>query len=60
MIVYNSLSSPEAFLLTGTGTKTHATFEVPSANYADESRYAVVKDQLFIFGGGNPGRKVSL
>ena len=49
-----SFSSPEAFLLTGSGMKTRANIEVPSYNYARESQYAVVKGQFFIFGGGNP------
>merc|ERR1712037_330684 len=64
MIVYNhecefdcyahSFRSPQAFLLTGSGTKTRANFEVPYENYVKESQYAVVKGQFFIFGGGNP------
>ena len=51
---WNSFRSPQAFLLTGSGTKTRANFEVPYENYVKESQYAVVKGQLFIFGGGNP------
>ena len=70
MIVYNhecefdcdgySFRSPEAFLLTGSGTKTRANFEVPYENYVKESQYAVVKGQLFIFGGGNPAKFIKI
>ena len=63
MIFLQMKASPEAFLLTGTGAKTPANFGGYTNLYPNKSIYAIVKDQLYVFGGNQvegTGRQVSL
>ena len=69
MIFLQMKASPEAFLVTGTGAKTPANFGGYTNLYpnlysrSSESIYAIVKDQLYVFGGNQvegTGRQVSL
>ena len=63
MIFLQMKASPEAFLLTGRGTKTPVTFGGYTDLYPNKSIYAVIRDQLYVFGGHQvegTGRQVSL
>jgi len=59
MVLLKSLS--DSYIINGNGsTRTAAQISAPSNDFADRAQSAVVADKLYLFGGSNDFRKVSI
>jgi len=59
MVILSSLS--DSYIINGDGsTRTAAQISAPSNDFADRAQSAVVADKLYLFGGSNDFRKVSI